>query len=128
MQLDIQLGLINEQEEKPVTGKRNVIWGEDMKRSACDCLLPLKHVDKYVIADVQAAANVHMLDTCPWNMHYLGVLCLLMVDLRIDRWWMTSLTKILIGGFVFCVLCYVYLRQGGYVFTPVCLCVCLLAK
>lgn len=43
-------GVISEQDEKPVTGRRNAIGAEDMKRCAFSCLLPLKRVDMYVIA------------------------------------------------------------------------------
>lgn len=33
-----------------MTGRRNAIGAEDMKRHAFDCLLHLKRVDMYVIA------------------------------------------------------------------------------
>ena len=42
---------------KAVTGRRKAIGGEDMKRHAYDCLLPLKHVDMYVIAALKLSCG-----------------------------------------------------------------------
>lgn len=75
---------------KPVTGRRNAIEGEDMQRCAYDCLLPLKHVEMYVIAALELlcgwpkkifTTNTTWWTHAPWNMQYLWVCCLFLVDL-----------------------------------------------
>ena len=47
-----------------MTGRRNAIGAEDMKRRAFDCLLPLKRVDMYVIGALKLS--------CGWTKRIFG--------------------------------------------------------
>lgn len=94
-----------------MTGRRNVIGGEDMKLHAYDCLLRLKHGDMYVIAalrlscgwpkeNIWTTTKIHMLNTC--FIKYGILVSVLLVDSCNNRWRIMRLTEILIRIFVLC--------------------------